>query len=179
MPILIAGRYARALADVVGQTGNIRRVLDELRSFAAAYRESAELREVLEAPAVPLPEKIKLLDAIQARLGASAATTNFLRVLASNFRMKLLAEILPAFTRIAYDQMGIVQVRIYSATDLSGDEREKLTTRFRELTRREVEMEFNRQEDLIGGILAQIQSTVYDGSVRGRLERMRGQLMAR
>lgn len=176
MPVLVANRYARALGDVVRE--DPRRVVDELRNFLSAYKESAELREVFDTPSIPLAEKIKLIDAIQSRLASSAVTTNFLRVLATNFRMNLLDEILPAFARIVNERMGIVHVKIFSATDLSSGERESLAARFREATHKEVEMEFHRQEDLLGGIVAQVQSTVYDGSIRGRLERIREELMA-
>lgn len=179
MSQVIAARYARALADVAGPKGDFRAVERELGDFAAAYRESAELREVLETPAVPLEGKIKVLEAILARMGASQITSNFLRVLVSNFRASLLEEILPAFSRIVNDRLGVVEVRIYSATGLSDDVRHGLRERFEQVTRKRVEMDFHLDEKLLGGILAQVRSTVYDGSVRGHLDRIREKLMNR
>jgi len=179
MPMVVANRYARALADVVAPSGDYRKVLQELQDFASAYRESLELQEVFASPAVALPQKMKVLEAIGARLGDSPLTLIFLRVLLANYRMPLLEEVVQAFRRIANDRMGVVQVIISSASDLSEAEREALASRFRELTRKQVELEFRIDSELLGGILAQIGSTVYDGSVRGNLARIREQLTAR
>lgn len=178
MAIAVANRYARALADAVGPTGDYRAVLQELEDFAATCGESADLCGVFETPAVPLPEKMKVLEAILARLATSPLTSNFLRVLLAHYRMGLIEEIVEAFLKIAHDRMGVVQVKIFSAADLSEAERQALRARFAELTRKQVELEFRLEGKLLGGILAQIASTVYDGSVRGHLERIRQRLVA-
>ena len=179
MPMAVAGRYARALADVVGPQGDYRTVERELADFAAAYQASPELREVFETPAVALDSKIKVLDAILARMGASRPASNFLRVLVSHFRMTLLDEIREAFAKIVNDRMGIVEVNVYSASALSEEARQTLRSQFEQVTRRQVEMDFHLRENLLGGILAQIRSTVYDGTVRGQLDRIREKLTGR
>jgi F-type H+-transporting ATPase subunit delta len=177
--MVIATRYARALADVVAASGDYRKVLEELEDFQRAYRGSPELKEVFASPAVALPQKMKLLEVIGQRLGESPVTLNFLRVLLVNYRMPLLEEAVQAYRKIANDRMGIVQVTISSASDLSEAERESVAGRFRELTGKQVELEFRTDRELLGGILAQIGSTVYDGSVRGNLARIRERLTAR
>jgi len=175
----IAKRYARALADVVGRTGDYQKTLGELEGFAAAYQESAELRAVLTTPAVPLPEKIKVLDAIVARLEVAPVTANFLRVLTSNYRLGLLGEAIQAYLRIVNERLGIARVQISSAAELSDAERGTLLERFEALTRQHVEVEFRIEKELLGGVVARIESTVYDGSVRGHLERLRERFTAR
>ena len=179
MPMAVANRYASALADVVAPSGDYRKVLQELQDFATAYRESLELREIFESPAVTSAQKMKVLEAIGARLGVSPLTLVFLRVLLVNYRMPLLEEVVRAFHSIANDRMGVVQVIISSASHLAEAERESVASRFRELTGKQVELEFRIDSELLGGILAQIGTTVYDGSVRGNLARIREQLMAR
>ena len=179
MPMVIANRYARALADVVEASGDYRKVLAELEDFERAYRESPELREVFDSPAVTLPEKMKVLKAIGQRLGESPMILNFLRVLLANYRMPLLEEAAQAFRKIANDREGIVQVTITSASELSASERESVAERFRQLTGKQVELDFRIESGLLGGMMAQIGSRVYDGSVRGSLARIREQLMAR
>ena len=134
MPMVIATRYARALADVVAASGDYRRVLAELEAFEKAYREIPQLREVLASPAVTLPQKVKVLEAIGRSLGESAVTLNFLRVLLANYRMPLLEEAVQAYRKISNDREGIVQVTITSASELSASERESVTARFRQLT---------------------------------------------
>jgi len=176
MSIAVANRYARALADVLGQKGDFRQVEQELGNLAIVYRESLELREVFTTPAVSLDDKTKILRAIAGRLGISHVTTNFLRVLLAHYRMGLLPHIREAFRRMANEFLGVVQVRVTSAVALSDLERQALRARFSELTGRQVEMEYFIDERLLGGVRAQIESTVYDGSIRGQLERIRMQL---
>jgi F-type H+-transporting ATPase subunit delta len=178
MPTVVANRYARALADVVAATGNYRQVLEELEDFAVAYRESAELREIFDTPTVVLAEKLGVLEAIARRLGSSHVTLNFLRVLLSHYRLPLLEEVIQSFRNVSYARLGIAQVKISSAADLTNQERELLRTRFNELTRQQSELEFHLDRDLIGGVVAQIGSTVYDGSIRGHLDHIREQLLA-
>ena len=119
MPMVIANRYARALADVLAPSGDYRNVLAELEDFERAYHESPELREVFASPAVTLPDKMKVLEAIGQRLGVSPVTLNFLRVLLANYRMPLLGEATQAFRKVSNDREGIVQVTITSASELS------------------------------------------------------------
>ena len=177
MAIAVANRYARALADVVSETGDYRAVYRELQTFLAAYQQSPELREVFETPAIPRENKIDILDALLTRLEVSTVAGNFLRVLVKNYRIGLLSQVCPAFLRIANERLGVVQVSVTSASSLPEPEQQALRARFQEVTRKQVEMEFHLDEELLGGILAQIQSTVYDGSVRGHLARMREQLV--
>ena len=177
MPTVVANRYARALADVVGSTANYRQVLSELEDFSAAYHQSLELREVCETPAVAMPQKLSVLEALAGRMGSSHVTLNFLRVLMTHYRFPLLGEILQAFRNLAYARLGIVRVKISSASDLSNEERETLRGRFNQLTQKQSELEFHLDGDLIGGLVAQIGSTVYDGSIRGHLDRIRETLV--
>ena len=142
MPMVVANRYARALAEVVAPSGDYRRVLQELQDFASAYRENLELQEVFASPAVALPQKMNVLVVIGQKLGESPVTLNFLRVLLANYRMPLLEEAVQAYRKIAYDRLGVVQVTVSSASDLSETERESVAARFRELTGKQVELEF-------------------------------------
>lgn len=177
--MVVARRYARALTDVLGPAGDFRGTLNQLQDFLTAYRESHELREVFETPAVSVPEKLKVLNAILAGLGASQITVNFLRVLVANFRMAMLEEAVEAFRGLAYERMGIVQVQITSATPLSEPSRRSLSAGFNRLLNKQVELEFQLDPGILGGVRAQIGSTVYDGSVRGALARLREQLILR
>jgi len=178
MPIVIANRYARALADVVASTGNYRQVLGELEDFGAAYRQSLEFREVCETPAVGMAQKLSVLEALAGRMGSSHLALNFLRVLMSHYRMRLLDEVIEAFRRVADSRLGVVRVKISSASGLSDEQQKLLQARFNELTQKQSELEFHLDDGLIGGLVAQIGSTVFDGSIRGSLDRLRGQLLA-
>ncbi len=162
---------------MVSEHGNYTQVLSELENFGAVYRESLEFREVCETPAIGMSQKLKVVEALSARMGVSHVTLNFMRVLMSHYRMPLLDEVIQAFRNLANARMGIVRVKISSATSLSNEEQAALRARFNELTRRQSELEFHLDESLIGGLRAQIGSTVYDGSIRGSLDRLRGRLL--
>ena len=174
----IASRYARALADVLRSADGYRAALKELGDFASVWRESEDLREVLVTPALPAPQKQKILDTVLERLGTSVTTSNFLRILLANYRIALLEEVLQAFQKVANERLGIVEVEVLYAQDLSPDEQEALRAKFAELTGSRVEVKFHQETELLGGVQARIGSTVYDGSVRGYLERLREQLRA-
>jgi len=176
MSMAIANRYARALADVLGPQGDFGAVSRELDDFASAWRESSDLRQVLTSPTVAIEQKRKVLDAVIERLGLSVKVANFLRVLLMNYRMSMLEEVLLAFRKVAHERLGIVEVQVLSAEDLTPEEQEALRARFAELTGKRVEMKFLRDANLIGGLQARVGSLVYDGSVQGYLERLRGQL---
>jgi F-type H+-transporting ATPase subunit delta len=179
MAMAVANRYARALADVLGPQGDYRRVLSELDEFAATYGASADLRNLFESPTVPLADKTRVLAALLERMGAASITLNFLGVLLANHRANLIDQVRQAFRKVAYQRLGVTEVRIESAGQLSEAEQQTLRARFADLTSREVELDFHLNPELLGGIRAQIQSTVYDGSIRGSLERLRQQLMTR
>lgn len=175
----IANRYARALADVVSRTGDYGAALHELEDFSAIYGASAELRDVVRTPAIASADKSRILETILERMGASKLAGNFLRILLKNYRLVLIDDIVEAFKKIAHERLGVVEVQISSAAELSEAERQALLARFEDLTRKKVEVGFQIEKQLLGGVLAQIGSTIYDGSVRGHLQRLRERLMAR
>ncbi len=179
MATAIASRYARALADVVGRSGEYRGALADLEAFAAVCRESGELRDVMKTPAIPLEDKTRVLEAILTRLGTSSIVSNFFHVLLANYRLPVLEEIAQAFEKIAMERLGVARVEISSAVELSEAERRTLVACFAAVTQRRVEAEFEVDPGLLGGVTAQIGSTVYDGSVRGQLQRLRERLTAR
>lgn len=176
MSMAIASRYARALADVLGPHGDVGAMSKELEEFAAVWRESSDLRQVLTSPTIAMEQKQSVLNTILARLGTSVTAGNFLRVLLTNYRMPLLEEVLQAFQKVADERLDIVEVQVLFAQDLTLDEQNALRRKFAELTGKTVEMKFRREEKLLGGLQARIGSTVYDGSAQGFLERLRGQL---
>jgi F-type H+-transporting ATPase subunit delta len=179
MATAIAARYARALADVVSRTGEYRRAQEDLAAFADVYRGSAELRDVLTTPAVSVADKSKILDAILVRLGTSPTLCNFFRVLLANYRLGLADDIIEAFEKLVSARLGIARVNISSAADLPADDQRALVARFEAVTGKQVEAAFQTVPALLGGVTAQIESTVYDGSVRGHLERIRERLVSR
>jgi F-type H+-transporting ATPase subunit delta len=172
-------RYARALVEVIGPEGDYRRVSQDLGNFASVYKESSELREVLQSPVVTPEQKKKVIEAILARLNASSVTTNFLRVLMRHYRINVLDEIRLSLQNMIDERLGMLKMRVTSAVPLSREHQDILRQRFANLTKKTMEIQYQIDPDVLGGVLAQIKSTIYDGTIRGYLQRIREELEAR
>ncbi len=179
MAELYSGRYARALLDVL-ETSHIdaESASRELADFESAWEESPALRSVFTDPAYSAAKKVSLLDKLNERLGMSRPIRNFLAVIINHERMEALEDILREFHRMVRGDLGIDKVEWTSARALSDEGKREVEARIRELTGKRVEAIFRQDPALLGGARLQIGSTVYDGSVRGRLEQLREKLAA-
>ena len=172
-----ASRYAQAFADVVFEAHlNAKDVQRQLADFGAAWHESRPLREFLLDPSFPVDQKVAFLDKLNARLGMAQQTRNFIAVLIRNDRIAGFDEVVDEFRREINRRLGISEAKVMSARRLDEQERRALQQQIAGLTGGQVEAQFSEDPSLIGGAIVQVGSTVYDGSVRGRLERMREQL---
>ncbi len=177
----VAKRYAEALADVVGAAGSKLRpeeAVQQLRAFEAALESSADLREALSTPAVPLGRKKAVIGRVAEVLGLSPVTRNFLFVLADHRRVPLFPEIGRSFELVADERLGFARADVTAAQQLSEAQREELNAALERLTGKRIRMRTAVDDSLIGGVTARIGSTVYDGSVRGRLEGLEKRLAA-
>ena len=174
--IAVASRYARALADVVVEHGTAEAVKTELAAFAQMVSESADLRNFLANPAVARPHKQAVVEKLIEQLKGSKTLQNLLLVLVDNRRAALLNEISEAFEAELRGRLGVAKAEVTSARNLSGDERAKLEGALKQLTGKRVEATYLLNAELIAGAQVRIGSTVYDGSVREQLNRMRNRL---
>lgn len=172
----VAQRYAGALADVVIAQGEAEKVKKELAGFVALVEESADLRNMLATPAVTREQKQAVIEKLLGRLGAGKTLKNFLFVLADNRRAGLLAQIQPAFEEELLARQGIAEAQVTSARELTGVEKQELTAALAKLTGKRVEAKYALEAELIGGAVARIGSTIYDGSVREQLRRLQAKL---
>jgi F-type H+-transporting ATPase subunit delta len=175
----VASRYASALVDVVldpkAQT-QPEQITRELRAFEAMYVSSDELRNALASPSVPTGRKKAVLARIGEQLGMGRIARNFLFVLNSHRRMDALPAVVESFEVLLDERLGFSRANITSARDLNQEQRAELEAQLTKLTGRRMRLKYATDESLIGGIIARIGSTVYDGSVKGRLETLGRQL---
>jgi len=176
---IFASRYARAFADVIFETKlNAKAVQTQLGDFGAAWHESPELREFFLDPSFPLDQKIAFLDKLNARLKMAPQTRNFIAVLIRNDRIAGFDDVAAELRREINLRLGISEAKVVSARKLDDKERNALEKQIAELTGGAVEAQFEEDAALLGGAVVQVGSTVYDGSVRGRLDRLREELTA-
>lgn len=172
------GIYARALADVVvDRQLDANRIAAELDSVSAILAESAELRTVWDSPSVEQDQKLKLLDALAARAQLSREVRNFVAVILANQRILAFSEIAKATVEEINARLGIADAEIASARELSAEEKRKLESQVAKVTGKTLRVRYALDPQLMGGVTVKVGSTIYDGSVRGQLQRMKEQLI--
>jgi F-type H+-transporting ATPase subunit delta len=172
-------RYAQAFLDVITAAKLDAAAIDaQLADFLATWNGSGELRQFFVNPAVPASQKVGFLDTLNKKLGLSKELRNLLAVLIDNDRIGHVNEVAAAYRKLLQEQLGIRQVEIVTARELSAKEREALVGDVGKLAGARIEASFKLDAAILGGTVVRIGSTVYDGSVRGRLDRLREELTA-
>jgi len=171
-------QYANALADIALEQGAAQPVLKQLSEFGAAFAESAELRTFLATPGVERGAKHGVIEKLAARMGASKIIRNFLFVMVDNQRTALLPDILKAFQEVIRQRQGVAEAEVSSAVDLSGAQKGQLLQTLERLTSKKIQAKYALEPELLGGAVVRIGDTIYDGSLRTRLNEMRARLTA-
>lgn len=173
----IANRYAKALVDVViEQKIDPSTALQQIHDMVATAKGSAELRMVWESPAVSSDRKRAVLDGIAAEAGLLKPIRNFFAVLIDHGRIPMMEQIARQFETELNSQLGFVEAGISSSRQLSADEQRALEAQVEKLTGKKVRARYLTDPALLGGAVVRIGSTIYDGSVRGQLQRLKEQL---
>ena len=177
---VFAARYARALADVVMDAKlNTAEVEQQLEDFATTFAGSKDLRELLLNPSISAQKRVAILDKINGRVGCGPKVRNFLAVLIRHERLGALAEILEEYREEMNRRLSISNAEVVTARPLEDHERSELEGQVSVLAgHNKVNATFREDKSLIGGAIVRIGSTIYDGSIRGRLERLKEQLVS-
>jgi F-type H+-transporting ATPase subunit delta len=175
----VLGRYARAYAEVaITHKLNPEKTVAEFQQMADLVNGSRELRNVLLNPAVSREQKHNLLDSIIQHIGATKMLRNFLAVLIDHRRIGNIGDLLERFKRELDRRMGIADAKVSSVRELSLAEKKSLEQRLAAITGKMVRATYSQDAGLLGGVLVRVGGTIYDGSVQGRLQRMREQIAA-
>ncbi len=177
---VFAARYARALADVVLDAKlNTTEVEQQLEDFAATFAGSKDLKELLLNPSISAQKRVAILDKINSRVGCGPQVRNFLAVLIRHERLGALGEILEEYRQEMNRRLSISDAEVVTARPLEDRERAELEGQVSVLAgHNKVNATFREDKSLIGGAIVRIGSTIYDGSVRGRLERLKERLVS-
>lgn len=170
----VTSTYARAFADAVFDSRlDPDKTLREAQALAGLVAASKELRAVWETPSIPAEQKRAVLDAIVAREGISRVVRNFVAVLIDHRRTGFLGPIVKQFEQELNQRLGFTEAEITSARELSEAERHAIESRMEKLTGKKVRPRYSRDQSILGGAVVKVGSTIYDGSVKGQLERIR------
>ena len=173
----IARRYAGALADVVTKTNETETIKAELKTWEQMIAGNAELNYAFANPAIQHSDKERVLESLLQKSGPSKTTANFLRVLLRNSRLTDLRAINERFDAELEERSGVAAAQVTSARELGENERNELKANLEKLTGKQVKLDFDINEAIIGGIVTRVGSTVYDGSVRTQLENLKEELI--
>lgn len=173
----IARRYATALADVVIKSGEIETAKSELRAWEQLISGNADLLSAFRNPSIQHSSKEKVLESLIEKVRPSKTTANFLRVLLRNGRLTDLKEINEKFDAVLEERSGTVIAEVTSAREISVAQANELKTNLERLTGKQVRLNYSIDPSLIGGVVTQIGSTVYDSSIKTQLENLKEELI--
>ena len=173
----VARRYANALADVVTKTGETDSVRTELKTWEQMINANSDLQTAFGNPAISQDNKEKVLENLIQKTKPMKTTANFLRILLRNNRLTEIGEINEKFSSVLEERSGAVSAQITSARSLSEAEKTEMQANLSKLTGKNVSLNFETDETLIGGVVTRIGSTVYDGSVKMQLAELKHQMI--
>ena len=170
----VASTYALAFADVVLSAHlDADRSIAELRMIASLLAESSDLKRVWENPAIPAEQKRRVLDVIVQRDGISTQVRNLVAVLIDHRRVHFFQPIIRQVEKELDARLGFAEARITSARELADAEKREFEAQVANLTGKKVRAHYEQDASLLGGALLRVGSTIYDGSVKGQLEKMK------
>jgi len=172
----ILGRYARSLAEVVLEDNIEQKVTEDLATYSEIFRAVPALLDVFHSPAVPGQSKEKLLSELMLRYPVSAVASNFFRILLEHNRIRYFDNIREIYQKSINERKGIVTAAVTSAAPLSEQQVKALESRLSGITGKVVNVKPQTDSDLLGGIIVQMGSTIFDGSVRTQLAELKRRL---
>src|ERR1051325_5743931 len=167
-------RYARALLDVaVKENADLDRIGDELSGFVDLFRKNPTLEKVMLNPAVPVPRKRAAMTELVARAHVSPILSKLLVLLAERDRLVLLPDLLAAFLDRVLDHQQVVRAEVKTASSIGPERAQAIEQGLARVTGRRVRLGMRVDASIIGGVVARIGDTIYDGSVTRQLELMK------
>ena len=178
MVSVVATRYAKALADVVIGADNLdaAQVLAQLRSVSSVIESSADLRNALASPAVPPARKRAVLGRLMEPMQVFKQVRNFVFIICDHHRVGDFGSIIEAFEQNVDERLGFIRADVTSAHELNTNQQAALQTQLSRVSGRKAKVRFTTDPSLLAGLVAKVGSTVYDGSARGQLDRLKVKL---
>jgi F-type H+-transporting ATPase subunit delta len=173
-----ANRYARALFDVaLEEKADLDKVDQDLQAVMSMAKASPDLSLALSRGSVTDAQRQSMMQAIAAAMGLTAPVSKLLVLLAQSGKMNLVPELAAAYRERLLAHQNIVRAEVKSAAPLSPEQTRALEESLSKVTGKKVELSVGVDPALLGGVVATIGSTVYDGSVKTQLQRMRQELV--
>ena len=173
----LARRYAKALADIAAERQVLEPVGRDLRTIAELLKQHRDVAALFANPAVPLTDKRRVLLALAERAGVQPLSRSFLGLILEKRRLPHLGEIVLAYEELTDERLNRAKATATSAIPLPEPVLDGLRARLRSAIGKEIYLEARADPGILGGVVVQVGSTVYDGSLKTQLKRMREQLL--
>jgi F-type H+-transporting ATPase subunit delta len=176
IPSAVLGRYAKSLADVVFEENIEPEVTGNLETYNEIFQVVPDILRVFHNPAIPNEAKEKVLAELTAQYPIHAIAVNFLRILLKHNRIYYFEHIFKSYLKAVNDHKGIVTAVVSTASPLSQQELKSLAEKLAGFTGKIVNVELKTDSNLLGGIVVQVGSTVFDGSIKTQLAAVKRRL---
>jgi len=173
---VVAKRYARALYDLGKEEGLQGQFLADLEAIASIMDGSDEFRSIMESPLYDILLKRRILGELVTKIKVNKYTENFLGILLDKDRFVYLQSILDSYRIIVDEASGRVRATVTSAAELDKDQIERISSTLKKIVKKEVDLDVSIDPTLIGGVIAEVEGMIYDGSVKTQINRLKQSL---
>ncbi|MEO7108939.1 MAG: ATP synthase F1 subunit delta [Polyangiaceae bacterium] len=173
----IARRYATALVEIGAEENSLDQIVEQVSLIAQTYEQNADLRKALENPLVHHDAKVAVLNDIAAGLGLSPTVKNTLLFMADRRRLSVLPGVAQRLREMNDLRRGIVRAEVVTAAPLSDEYYSRLQAQLEKMTGKRVVLDKRQDESIIAGVVTRIGDTIYDGSLKSRLQEIKNNLL--
>jgi F-type H+-transporting ATPase subunit delta len=173
---VVAKRYAKALYDLGREEGLQDKFLGDMEALVSVLDSSEEFRALMESPLYDITLKKRILGQVITQAKLTKYTENFFNILLEKDRFEYLASILDAYRQILDEASGRVRAAVTSAMELDKEEIERISGALKKVVKKDVDLDVSVDPSLIGGLIAEVEGMVYDGSVKTQISRLKQSL---
>ncbi|HZI93802.1 MAG TPA: ATP synthase F1 subunit delta [Patescibacteria group bacterium] len=174
----IGVNYATAFIDSLKTAEDLQKAGDDLETFSGLLEQLPALTRVLENPGMPLERRKGILEEVLSKLNPHPVSNRLFRLIIEKGRVRQVKDIAEAFAELKAARVNVATAEVVTATPLDNAGRAAWEKSLARLTGKKVTITYKTDSDLIGGALTRVGSTVYDGSVKRQVERIRGILLS-
>lgn len=169
-------RYAKALLEASADADCIETINVQLSEFIELLHSSADMQKVISSPTISPVARKRVIRKIVEKIGFHSILANFMDVLNEKGRIKNISGIYSAFQELINESKGIVTAKLSYAGGLSDEEMRNIKTALEKISGNKVTLEVEPDPQLIGGIRVEMAGTIYDGSLKNRINMLKEQL---
>lgn len=175
--VTVARIYAEAIFLIASEKNKQEEFKKNLEEVKSVFSSNFELQKIFISPVIPAKVKHNIINGVFNSM--SEDTVNLLHVLVKKHREKMLSSILEEYLKILDAQDKVLNVELYSAAKLTGEQKDNLARELKEVLKSKIKIEEKVYPDLIGGIIVKTDDRVIDGSLRNYIDQIKEKLGVR